>query len=95
MIRKKRTSIWLVALLTAGTLAEAATTEYFVDAVNGSDAYDGTAAKWAGGESTVGPKKTIQAAVNLIADGNGGGLSAGCSHCARSLVERHGGLHIE
>ena len=45
--------------------------EYFVDAVNGSDAYDGTAAKWAGGESTVGPKKTIQAAVDLVANGNG------------------------
>ena len=44
--------------------------EYFADAVNGSDSYDGTAAKWAGGESTVGPKKTVQAAVNL-ADGNG------------------------
>lgn len=45
--------------------------EYFADAVNGSDSYDGTAAKWAGGESTVGPKKTVQAAVNLVANGDG------------------------
>ena len=50
--------------------ADLSAAEYFVDAANGSDAYDGTAAKWAGGESTVGPKKTVQAAVNL-ADGNG------------------------
>ena len=44
--------------------------EYFVSDSAGNDAWDGTAAEWAGGESTVGPKKTIQAAVDL-ADGNG------------------------
>ena len=56
--------------LAAGLPLAGLAVEYFADAVNGSDSYDGTAAKWAGGESTVGPKKTIQEAVKL-ADGNG------------------------
>ena len=57
--------------LAAGLPLAGFAAEYFVDAVHGSDSYDGTAAKWAGGESTVGPKKTVQAAVNLVANGNG------------------------
>ena len=44
--------------------------EYFVDRTGGSDSYDGTAAVWEGVGSTVGPKQSIQAAVDL-ADGNG------------------------
>ena len=56
--------------LAAGLPFAGLAVEYFADAVHGSDSYDGTAAKWAGGESTVGPKKTVQAAVDL-ADGNG------------------------
>ena len=32
---------------------------YYVDPENGNDAYDGTAAVWAGGSSKVGPKETL------------------------------------
>jgi len=39
-------------------------TEYFVDGVNGNDSWDGTAEVYGGG--TTGPKKTIQAGVNLL-----------------------------
>ena len=57
-----------VVAAAAGTTCLAA--EYFVDRQNGSDSYDGTASEWEGGESTVGPKQSIQAAVDR-ADGNG------------------------
>ena len=67
---KKRCVFAVSMALAAGLPLAGLAVEYFADAVNGSDSYDGTAAKWAGGESTVGPKKTVQAAVNL-ADGNG------------------------
>ncbi len=66
----KRCVLAVSMALVAGLPLAGFAVEYFVDAVNGSDSYDGTAAKWAGGESTVGPKKTVQAAVDL-ADGNG------------------------
>ena len=39
---------------------------FYADAENGSDDYDGTAPTWAGGESLVGPKKTLQAAINCV-----------------------------
>ena len=68
----KRNVLVLTMVLGASIpFADLSAAEYFVDAAHGSDSYDGTAATWAGGESTVGPKKTIQAVVNLIADGNG------------------------
>lgn len=53
-----------LAALTAGAA------EYFVNPNpgKGNDAWDGTSAEWQGG--TVGPKRTVQAAVDL-ADGNG------------------------
>ena len=44
---------------------------FYADAKNGSDDYDGTAAVWEGGDSRVGPKKTLQAAVNLVTNNYG------------------------
>ncbi len=68
-------STLLVAFLSAMALSAAwadmsTWREYFVSDSAGNDAWDGTAEEWAGEGSTVGPKKTIQAAVNL-ADGSG------------------------
>lgn len=42
-------------------------TDYYVnpDPAKASDGYDGTAAVWAGGESTVGPKLTLQGAMGI------------------------------
>ena len=59
-----------MAVVAAATGTTCLAAEYFVDRQNGSDSYDGTASEWEGGESTVGPKQSIQAAVDL-ADGNG------------------------
>ena len=58
-----------MAVVAAATGTTCLAAEYFVDRQNGSDSYDGTASVWAGGESTVGPKQSIQAAVDL-ADGS-------------------------
>ena len=44
------------------------TDAFYADAVNGSDDYDGSSPTPVGGGSTVGPKKTLQAAVNLASN---------------------------
>ena len=41
---------------------------FYADAENGNDDYDGTSPTWEGGESLVGPKKTLQAAVDLVTE---------------------------
>ena len=55
----------LCILLGAGPVSAA---EYFADAVNGNDAWDGTSETWTGG--TTGPKRTVQAAVDLAQAGS-------------------------
>ena len=56
-------SIAAFAVATLAIASQGAIVEYFVDGVNGDDAYDGTSSNYVSG--VVGPKKTIQAAVDL------------------------------
>jgi len=62
-------AVGLAASLQAGN-------NYYVDANNGNDDWDGSAAEWAGGESTVGPKKTLMAACALLKANNSDKLYA-------------------
>ena len=59
-------SIAAFAVATLAIASQGAIVEYFVDGVNGDDAYDGTSSNYVSG--VVGPKKTIQAAVDLTKD---------------------------
>lgn len=56
------------AMVCLAALASFGATEYFADAVNGNDAWDGTSAQR--GTGSVGPKKTVQAAVDLAVVGS-------------------------
>ena len=64
-----RLTIGIVFAAVAAMSLSSFADEYFVDAVNGNDAWDGTSSVYVSG--VVGPKKTLQAAVDLIKDDNG------------------------
>ncbi len=70
----KSTTRALCALAASIAAAGAPAAEYFVDAVNGSDDWDGTCAAHVSG--TTGPKRTLQAAVDLVADDGGNVVTA-------------------
>ena len=57
----------LAAAVAVAVALGAFATDYYVnpDPAKASDGYDGTAAVWAGGESTVGPKLTLQGAMGI------------------------------
>ena len=64
-------------------------TQYYVDPVRGSDDYNGKAPKWEGGESTVGPKATINAATALATkSGDVVSLAPGHYKLTESVVVR-------
>jgi hypothetical protein len=59
----------LTTTLTIGLLAFPAPADtIYVDGVNGNDAWDGLCETWDGG--TCGPKKTIQAGINVAGNGD-------------------------
>ena len=64
-----RTRQLVVAQVFLSLCASALATEYFVDANRGNDDWDGTSATFVSG--TTGPKKTLQAAADLIPNNNG------------------------
>ena len=55
--------------LDVGAVEYVRNTTWWVDPVNGDDTYDGTAEKWRGGESKIGPRKSLQKAIALARSG--------------------------
>lgn len=64
----KTAMLLLTAILSAATGNAA---EFYVDPVLGDDAFDGSQPKPAGGESKVGPKKTLVGVMKLVTASNG------------------------
>ena len=62
-------SLFAFALVSSSFVLQALSAEYFVDANHGNDAWDGTSSNYVSG--VTGPKKTLQAAADLIKDHNG------------------------